>query len=244
MLKFALICLFLFINFFYSEGKTPAIINGTEVRDDEALFFVGITIYKGPLVAICGGALIAENKVLTAAHCVKGLTIPGLVLIKYGTKNRLDNTKEIRASKIVKHPEFNPISLLNDVAVITLSEPIKEASNVKYAQLQTEESKIGDKYTLYGWGRINVHKDGSEPNVNPPRLLKATLTLTERQGNVLIFTDPIQTECDGDSGGPVVSPDGKVAAIVSWGNKRCLPGTKSGYTSVRSYIDFIKNNLK
>ena len=186
MLKFALICLFLFINFDYSKGKTPAIINGTVITDmDEARFFVGITTKKDKGFFVCGGTLFARNKVLTAAHCFRDFNINNAerVSIKYGTKERKDNTKEIKASKIVVHPKYDfhqikPKKNKGDLAVITLSEPIEEGANVKYAELQTAQIPVNSKVTVYGWGRTNVLKD---PHVEgtpefPSRLLKAILT--------------------------------------------------------------------
>ena len=208
-------------------------------------FFVGITIKKLWGYETCGGTLIAKDKVLTAAHCFLGVNIPARVLIKYGTKNRFEKVKEIKASKIVKHPKFKlRPKIVNDVAVVTLSEPIEEGPKVKYAKLQTGESKIGDKFTVYGWGRTKVRKDPKvpEPDEKPPRLLKANLTLVEIKDKELILKDPIQSGCKGDSGGPLVSSDGKVAGIVSWGDPQCRPGQKNMYTSVSAYIDWIKNN--
>ena len=236
-------CLFL-ICFNNIESKNPVIVDGDEAAEDEALFYVGITDLVG--FVYCGGTLYHGNKVLTAAHCVIRKK-PKWISIKYGTKNRNEKTKLIRAAKIVTHPEFNNTKhrKVNDIAVITLSKFIEEGPHVQYAQLQTEQIALNEQVTVYGWGRTNAFLTTPRPRgVLPKRLLKGTNTVIEREDNKLVCDEPRQHACKGDSGGPLVSSDGKVCGIVSHGKigdkDNCTPGTPTYYTEVSAFIDWIK----
>ena len=109
-----------------------AIIGGEEVYDPHK--YPGIVrIYKcrskiGNLTehkwSICGGSIISENVILTAAHCV---TNTSKIWIQMGHSNMSsEEAIEKKVKSALIHPDYNPSSKLklNDIALLKLNEDL------------------------------------------------------------------------------------------------------------------------
>jgi secreted trypsin-like serine protease len=73
---------------------------------------------------LCGGSIISSSWVITAAHCVVGYTASQFKV--YAGSNRRHSGTQIRvASKVIVHPNYDPDTNVNDIALLQLDSALK-----------------------------------------------------------------------------------------------------------------------
>lgn len=83
----------------------------------------------------CGASVISENFLLTAAHCVDGLTSNEIKAYFGGHNITQDYTDVRRIKKIHQHEKFNIFSFDNDIALLELQKSVKFGPKVQPACL-------------------------------------------------------------------------------------------------------------
>ncbi|NP_001011209.1 trypsin 10 precursor [Xenopus tropicalis] len=196
----------------------------------------------------CGGSLINEHWVVSAAHCYQSK-----MELRIGENNieLLEGTEQfIQSAKIIRHPQYNSWTIDNDIMLIQLQEPAQLNNEVQPIPLPTECPPVGSICLISGWG--NTLSNG----VNYPDLLQCIeapiLSDQEcRQSYPGSITDNMICvgyleggidSCQGDSGGPVVC-DGELQGVVSWGRGCALPGYPGVYTKVCNYLSWIRDTI-
>ena len=208
----------------------PMIVGGEEV--DPACpnckyeFMVSLQSNGGWGGHFCGGALVREDWVVTAAHCVQGES-PSGIQVKIGLHNLNGTAGSItrNVDQIIVHPQYSGWSLNNDYALLRLSSPV---TNFEPIQLITENSHDNEPVmsTVMGWGATQSGGWGSDV------LLEVDVPIDDSCGNYSnseITNNMIcagdsnggEDSCQGDSGGPLImtNDDGEyeLIGIVSWG---------------------------
>uniref|UniRef100_A0A182PPT2 Peptidase S1 domain-containing protein n=1 Tax=Anopheles epiroticus TaxID=199890 RepID=A0A182PPT2_9DIPT len=103
----------------------------------------------------CSGSLIAENFVLTAAHCTQDEGVEPTVvrlgdLDLYSPKDDR-YAQQVEIEEIIRHPEFNFSSAYHDIALLRLKKSVTVTDFVTPACLYTNDSLTFDKLHATGW---------------------------------------------------------------------------------------------
>lgn len=239
-----------------TENLVTRIVGGRYVSHANRYpWMVGITIEDGHERSYCGGSLINNRFVLTAAHCVYGQSLD-TIKVKLGvhTLDQLRNNKPEEISDVITE-NFDPKTVYNDIALVKLAKPITFSSLSSPVCLPWNSGIVPNDLFVIGWG-LNASKSlGGEMS----QVLKEVdlESIPERYcrsewadfdpSTQLCSGSEGSSACKGDSGGPLLTrmSDGRVVQIglVSYGTPEC--GIESDaptvYTKLNSYINFIKS---
>jgi len=229
-----------------SSGMASRIVGGHEVNPPHsqphqvALFIDGMYF--------CGGSLISETKVLTAAHCTQHAHRVKVVLGAHDPKNDAEAV-EITATEFAVHPDWDQSDIGggNDVSVITLPEPATLTETIKTIELAESAPTVGSQTTVTGWGKTRDFLGGLSKvlmEVEVPIISQKDCEAAfsgESISKTILCTsgEGAKGTCSGDSGGPLQF-EGKQVGIVSFGSSAgCKKGYPDGFTSVADYRDWI-----
>lgn len=190
----------------------------------------------------CGGALIAPDKVVTAAHCTVARTalgvrdrVPADVTVVAGRAD-LDTTggQAVGVAALWRHPAFTEVSAGDDVATLTLATPLP------YRPVRISDAASGQA-TVYGWGRTSELSPPSRRlrEVDVPIRADAECAAEVpdyRPGAMLCagYPEGGKDACEGDSGGPLTVA-GELVGLVSYGRGCARPGQPGVYTRLSLY---------
>ncbi|MEY4178173.1 MAG: hypothetical protein RLY70_1747 [Planctomycetota bacterium] len=234
------------------EPRKVCIVGGNEVAISSAPFAVALLDSEG--FQYCGGSLISETHVLTAAHC----KVAQGDLVAINRANLRSGAGEvISVAGVTTHPRFREIGRddipNNDIAIITLSRKATQGSSIRPVKHDTLTDP-GKSATVVGWGQTKESGNSSwvlrsvrVPFVSNSDANRADSYNGQVNRNMLAAGAMGKDSCQGDSGGPLFmkndAGDLRQVGIVSWGNgcaRRNYPGV---YTRVANYFDWINNTM-
>lgn len=230
-------------------GRGGRIVNGSPALANQFPHQALVFILTGQGSFQCGGSLISQDWVLSAAHCIIGAV---QVQVLLGSTNRNAMPVKRYGAQIVRLGSYNPSTLRDDISLIKFSQPVSFTANVKAIQLpalsQASATLQNEILTVSGFGLTTSNQVAT--NLQYTRVIGISNTECRSIYGSMIISSILCTRgypntnagsCSGDSGGPLIK-DSAVYGIVSFGAAQsCTAGLPQGFTRVGSYVKWISS---
>ncbi|XP_023295410.2 trypsin alpha-4-like [Lucilia cuprina] len=194
----------------------------------------------------CGGSIYNNQIIVTAAHCLQSVS-PTILKVRAGSSFWNSGGVLVNVAAFKNHEGYNPVSKVNDIAVIRLSSPLIFSSTIKPIALTTKSPANGAAASVSGWGttasgsaslptqlryidvKIVSRTQCASSNYSYGSMIKSSMICAYTVG---------KDSCQGDSGGPLVS-GGQLVGVVSWGYGCAFPNYPGVYADVAALHSWI-----
>jgi len=223
----------------------------------------------GDMVYVCGGSLIDDRYIITAAHCVNKLSAFDLQ-VRLGEwdvamEDEFYPHVDYKVDEVVVHRDFYAGMLHHDIALLKLDRFVDSQRYPHISPICLPEAYSnfeGQTCHVTGWGKDAFGKIGNFQKilkkVEVPMVGKRTCehalkdtrlgrSFRLHDGMICAGGEEGKDACKGDGGGPLVCREGgryQLAGVVSWGigcGERGVPGV---YVDVAYYSDWIIENTR
>jgi secreted trypsin-like serine protease len=255
MKKFILALFVSAVSFSAHAGSFDHIFGGTAVQasDPAAQTTVFISGRSNLGYYFCSGSLIAEDIVVTAAHCVADgkqgsfrVIFSRVVPLSWLTEKPTVSDSDPSVRQVVgtiADPDFNMKASedAHDIAIIRIKGDLPAGYHAATLLDSSTALTPGEEVLLAGYGSTNPDIQGKGGVLN-----QATVTVKQAVGNTEIAVDQTQGKggCWGDSGGPAFVQSGD--ELLLWGlTNRAFPQNErtcshgAVYTRITDFSDFI-----
>ncbi|XP_050344614.1 trypsin-4-like [Nymphalis io] len=238
----------------------PRIVGGSITDIEQVPYQAGLVItILFVLTSMCGGSLISNTRVLTAAHCyTDGILTAQSITVVLGSNTIFTGGHRIATTDIAVHPNWTPSNAANDIAVIYLPSPVITSTGIQPIVLPSAD-QLGNDFNGFnalasGYG---LTRDGGSIPTSQ-RLSSVNLSvITNAQCTAVYGTDFVHASnictsgeggrgtCQGDSGGPLaVNIAGRqvLIGVTSYGARAgCEAGLPAAFARVTSYVSWINS---
>jgi len=237
------------------ERLQSRIVGGERSNIQEYPWIAAITAFG---TIFCGGALIDDRHILTAAHCFKQTQLIPHVGVRLGVTSREETGDLYEIDEIIINKKYNKShSGFFDIALIRLKKRVQISNLIQPICLPAKmEDYAGQFGIVAGWGVLQ-HKGAMSSTLQSLSVqiyglnaCKTTFAKYKKrvdENNICAGGKKGKDACQGDSGSPLfLEVDGRyrVIGLVSWGLSCALDKIPGVYTNVAYYLPWIREQVK
>uniref|UniRef100_A0A6E8VRS9 Peptidase S1 domain-containing protein n=1 Tax=Anopheles coluzzii TaxID=1518534 RepID=A0A6E8VRS9_ANOCL len=252
------------LQFLRHARPSQRIVNGQEAVPGQFPYQIALLSNFAAGGGLCGGTIITNTFILTAAHCVVdgagALATDGTAILGAHNRTATEPTQQrigfVRDGVFV-HPSYSATLIRNDIATVRLNSPAVFNERVQPIELPARSDSrtfAGMIGTASGFGRTSDALPGasdvimytSNPVMTNAACVSAWNIILVSDQNVCLDATGGRSVCNGDSGGPLTVQDGGesleigIASFVS--AQGCASGIPSVWVRISFYRDFIEQN--
>ena len=223
-------------------------------KDDTApSWYASIVVTKaGRDEIFCGGSLIADKTVLTAAHCVRDLGSPISVVLGKSDRTQISEQDKKAVKAIYVHENYKSFNKGYDLALIYLEDSVSNST------IDVAAAEDATDFKMYGFGKSSNFANLLFNNIQSLDLKKLDtnacsrkhsqngVRLEEGSFNCFAGMNDGQDVCGGDSGSAVVAgKDGSkfLHSVVSFGAAICTDkDSPTVFTKLSFFKDWVENH--
>ncbi|KAK7137029.1 hypothetical protein R3I93_017179 [Phoxinus phoxinus] len=228
----------------FTAHVNVGIVNGTEAKPHSRPYMVSLQVKSQH---VCGGFLISDEFVLTAAHCNKTEELT-VVVGAHDLRKRNEGNVRINVNSYYKHRDYNETTFWNDIMLLRLEKKVERNRNVEWISIPKTEGDIAadSVCSVAGWGSLVTNGTSSpvlmETNVkimNNETCKHSWKSEFSAAQMMCVYGDG--GSCHGDSGGPLVCGDTAVG-VTSFGDPHGCnsPKLPEVYTKISAFLPWIK----
>ncbi|XP_066489000.1 coagulation factor XI-like [Tiliqua scincoides] len=235
------------------------IVGGTNASHGEWPWQVSLHVQPSAKGHYCGGSIISNQWIVTAAHCTQNLLYPEIWRVYTAILKQsqiTDDTPFFGVQKIVVHPNFEYAEKGYDIALMKLDRPMNftDLQQPLCLPLNKEQSMQYTDCWVTGWGYTNETGEAHDvlQKVALPLISNTecqSLYQQHRISDLMLcagYTEGGRDACKGDSGGPLSCKHQDtwyLVGVTSWG-EGCARQRKPGvYANIIDHVDFILDQV-
>ncbi|XP_038213655.1 trypsin-2-like [Zerene cesonia] len=225
------------------------IVNGQSANIQDHPYQVSFIVNNS---YFCGGFIVSENYVMTAAHCAQNVD-PKTVVMRAGSSFRKNGTL-IEIAEVKAFPEYDNPPFDKDIAYMRTAKPIEFTDTIQPIALPPRNRPLvaNSNIVVSGWGRTMQGASSI-----PDRLMEVEMPVVSFLQCFLSYPTVLtknmfcsgnfflggKSTCQGDSGGAAIQ-DGMAVGIVSFGRGCGQALSPSVFADIASPLlrDFITEN--
>jgi len=203
---------------------------------------------------MCGGSLVSDTMVVTAAHCCDGQSARRLG-VAVGSHKLYDmdaDQENIQVSRVIAHEDYDSWTINNDICLLELESAATMGSHVSTISLPmaNQEYDAGTMCTVTGWGTTSEGGSLARTLQKVDVPVVSDADCRDAYGADSIADSMIcagldkggKDSCQGDSGGPFMCGQ-ELSGVVSWGYGCAEAGFPGVYTQTSYFVDWLNANM-